>query len=540
MLLMSYTAETLMPEPKRSFVTNRLGNSPRSASGLPRFLLQQSARRLQIVSSVVGCVMFAAWFLLNLFKGHLHYEFQTPFQWGPPVTLLMASFVVFVLARFSRLSARKVEIVGLSYEVVASWCIPLTTFWSTFRDVPAELITFDLVGFSPVVTWVLFYTVLVPASPSRVLIALFASLASVPTTYVVLVGIGDAPALSASKISETFVVPYGFVIVLAYVAARIIYGLGKEVQRAQEVGSYRLLDLIGCGGLGEVRHGKHNLLARPAAVKLIRRDALGSDPQAAEIRIARFEREAQVTASLQSPHTVQLYDFGVTEDGTVYYVMELLHGVDLESLVRRFGSLEPERTIHVLQQACHSLEEAHQRGLVHRDIKPANIFLCRSALEYDFVKVLDFGLVKPHTTVDDNEPGSLTAVETIVGTPAFIAPEVALDGEVDGRADIYTLGCVAHWLLTGVELFTEETPMAMVVAHVNKVPQPPSVHSRLPIPAELDELIMRCLEKKPSDRPQTAGELAKKLSQIELENPWDNERSATWWARHRPAFDGDS
>jgi len=475
-----------------------------------------------------------SWFLLSWLWGELHHEWETPFQWGGPVLMLTSSLVVFLLARSSRLSEKRVESLGLSYEVVAAWGMPVTTYWSTFRDVPPELITFDLVGFSPVAIWVLFFTVLVPARPRRVLIALVLSIAAVPATYAVLVSVGDAPALSTGRFFETFIQPYFFVVVFAYVAARIIYGLGKEVRRAQEVGSYRLLDRIGRGGMGEVWRAKHNLLARPAAVKLVRRDALGSDPQAAETRIARFEREAQVTALLQSPHTVQLYDFGVAEDGAVYYVMELLHGVDLESLVKRFGPLAPERVVYLLQQVCHSLEEAHRRDLIHRDIKPANIFLCQSALDYDFVKVLDFGLVKAQTAVDGEKPGSLTEVQTIVGTPAFVAPEVALGADVDGRADIYALGCVAHWLLTGRQVFDEATAMAMIVAHVDKIPEPASMRSEMAVPAKLDEIIMRCLAKNPADRPQTARDLARQMEEIEFESPWSSERSAAWWAQHRP------
>jgi serine/threonine-protein kinase len=505
-----------------------------SVTGLPLSLLRKSAKRLQIVSATNAAMIFVAWFLLALLEGKLHNEWATPLQWGGPVALILSSCAVFALARWSRVSGTRVETIGLSYEVVAAWCMPVTTYYGAFRDLPVEWITFDRVGMSPVVIWVLFFAVLVPARPNRAVVAMLASLASVPATYAILMSVGDAPAIDAGRFLDTFVVPYLFVVVFAYIAARIIYGLGTDVRHAQEVGSYRLLDRIGRGGMGEVWRARHHLLARPAAVKLIRRAALGSDPQATEVQVVRFEQEAQVTASLQSPHTVQLFDFGEAEDGSLYYVMELLEGVNLDSLVRRFGPLEPARAVHVLRQVCHSLEEAHQRGLVHRDIKPANIVLCESALEYDFVKVLDFGLVKAQTAVEGHESVALTAVDVIAGTPAFIAPEVALGTEVDGRADIYSLGCVAYWLLTGRDVFVEKTPMAMIVSHVERTPEPPSAHAEAPLPAALDELISQCLAKDPSGRPQSAGALAEALARIELERPWTQADAAAWWTRHRP------
>ena len=226
--------------------------------------------------------------------------------------------------------------------------------------------------------------------------------------------------------------------------------------------------------------------------------------------LRRFEREAQATAALSSPHTIRLFDFGVTHEGTFYYVMELLSGRDLESLVREFGPVPANRAIHLLRQVCHSLADAHARGLVHRDIKPANIYVCRMGLEYDFVKVLDFGLVK----FNDKSASSvaqetmLTASNTTTGTPAFMAPEVILgQTDVDRRADVYALGCVAYYLLTGQFVFEADTPMKMFLHHVQTTPTPPSQRTELPIPRELDDLVMACLEKDPNKRPQDAERL---------------------------------
>ena len=232
------------------------------------------------------------------------------------------------------------------------------------------------------------------------------------------------------------------------------------------MGSYHLEDLLGKGGMGEVWKATHRFLARSAAVKLIMPSALGAkDEAAAQVTLRRFEREAQTTASLRSPHTIELYDFGVSRDGTFYYVMELLDGLDLQTLVAKHGPQPPERVVFLLRQACHSLYEAHKAGLVHRDIKPANIFMCRYGTDLDFVKVLDFGIVK-REQMAGKEEAQLTAVGMISGTPAYLAPEMALaEGPTDGRADLYALGCVGYWLLTGQLVFDKANAMAMVVAH---------------------------------------------------------------------------
>jgi serine/threonine-protein kinase len=287
--------------------------------------------------------------------------------------------------------------------------------------------------------------------------------------------------------------------------------------------------------MGEVFRATHQMLARPAAVKLIRPEILGSSsPAAARVIIERFRREAEAAASLRSPHTISLYDFGVANDGTFFLVMELLDGLDLETLVERFGPLPPERVVHLLRQACASLEEAHTRGLVHRDIKPSNIFTCRLGLQVDFVKVLDFGLVK---AVDDGarEATLLTAPDSTTGTPAYIAPEMIRGDRVaDHRVDIYTLGCVGYWLLTGRLVFQAPNAIQMMYQHANATPVPPSQRSELEIPPELDSGILACLAKFPEDRPQTAGELSRRLANA-VPTLWSEDQAQRWWDRHHPA-----
>jgi len=246
----------------------------------------------------------------------------------------------------------------------------------------------------------------------------------------------------------------------------------------------------------------------------------------------RFEQEAQAIARLRSPHTVELFDFGVAENGAFYYVMELLDGLDAEALVRRFGPIPPGRAIHLVRQVCHSLTEAQACGLVHRDIKPANVFLCRYGQDFDFVKVLDFGLVKALDGGGEGRAG-LTAENMVQGTPAFIAPEQALGDPVDGRADIYATGCVAYWLLTGEYVFTADTPLGIVLNHINTPPIAPSARAAQTIPPALDSLILSCLAKDPSARPQTARELSGRLAEIGDADPWTEESARVWWERYR-------
>ena len=250
----------------------------------------------------------------------------------------------------------------------------------------------------------------------------------------------------------------------------------------------------------------------------------------------RFEREAQVIAQLRSPHTVTLFDFGIAEEGSFYYVMELLDGVDTEALIKRFGPIPAERVVHILRQICHSLSEAASFGLVHRDIKPANIFLCRYGEDFDFVKVLDFGIAKvAHETSSSETQTAITIRDVIQGTPAFIAPEQALGGaDVDARADIYSTGCVAYWLLTGQLVFTADTATKTLLAHAHAVPEPPSSRIQAPIPPDLDTLVLCCLAKDRERRPQSARHLLQRLDAIALQEPWTDARVREWWNTHLP------
>jgi hypothetical protein len=332
-------------------------------------------------------------------------------------------------------------------------------------------------------------------------------------------------------------------VAVAWLLTRMLIQQRRQVQQArrsanaararlEKMGSYRLIRRLGVGGMGEIWQAEHHLLARPAALKLISMDALAvTEEERAETR-NRFAREARATARLHSPNTVTVYDFGFSRAGAFFLAMELLDGLDLELLVQKHGAQPPGRVISILLQVCRSLAEAHQLGLVHRDIKPANIYLCRLGLEVDVVKVLDFGLV-----ADCKGAARAVSGGIIQGTPAFMAPEQAKGLYTDARSDLYALGGVAYWLLSGRTLFDEADSYRMLHKQVHEMPAPLSEVARFPIPAGLDVLIRALLDKDPDRRPPTSQAVIAALEAISCadDDAWPAARARAWWTdNHAP------
>jgi serine/threonine-protein kinase len=445
---------------------------------------------------------------------------------GGTVAGAALSISLVVVATSRRLSHATVLYVALCFEVLICLDLAILMPWFTWLDR----------GHLPIVTWVepliVLFPLIVPAPPRMTAVTLALAAATRPVALLFLhmaVGLD----IAAGDYYVAIVCP-AFAAAMAYAGARIVYGMTVEVAEARRMGSYRLTSQLGSGGMGEVWRAEHRLLARPAAVKLVRAERLASDAERQRVALARFEREAQATAMLRSPHTIQLYDFGIKDDGTFYYVMELLSGLDLDAMVARFGPLPPERAAHFTLQACDSLGEAHAQGLIHRDVKPANIYACRYGRRVDFVKVLDFGLVKQHGDGVLDEDVKLSAENTVSGTPAFLAPEQVVGGEVDGRTDIYALGCVLYWMLTGSYVFRGRSAMDTMMQHVQGNPEPPSARAEQVIPTVLDELVLTCLAKAPADRPQDVDLLAEQLGSIEWGESWTEGRATQWWTRHLP------
>ena len=449
---------------------------------------------------------------------------MNPTIWvGATSASLLLSFSVAWVAWRRMLPPATLLDVGLLYEVAQAFCISLTFHEVPLRpDVPPR-------GWTPVAVFILAYPLIVPATRGKTILATVAAAAMDPLGLLVAIAAGN-PRPPAGFFVPMFL-PTMLAAGVALVLSRLVYRMTVEAERGHEMGSYHLEELLGRGGMGEVWRANHRLLARSAAIKLIRPESFGSDGH--EL-VRRFEREARATAALRSPHTVNIYDFGTTEDGTFYYVMELLEGFDLETLVTTFGPLPPERAAHVLIQACHSLAEAHQGGLIHRDVKPANIYVCRYGLDWDFVKVLDFGLVKNNQWAAADKGRPLTIAGVIAGTPGYMAPEMGLGNpDIDWRADIYALGCVGYWLLTGKPVFDPaSSPIQTVMDHVQKTPPLVSTRTAASIPAELDVILLQCLAKQPNERPQTMHELAESFKRVRFDNPWTEERARRWWLEY--------
>jgi hypothetical protein len=506
-----------------------------TSSTLPPDLLEQVRGRVRLLALLMmfgfaldPILFFGGWAVTRLSGGSLPPEFfrDALFYWGD-IIVVAASAGLWWIARTRRVSASRLYTLGLLYEVAVCFVLSIRTFWEYYRDV----------GMLPNLTWVpaiiILFPLILPAPPRLMLGAALAAAAMQPLALILLDLWDKVPVGADAYVNTTLgsAIAVGF----AYMGARVVYRLGREVAAARELGSYRLEERLGMGGMGEVWRARHRLLARPAAIKLIRASLTGNgNAGVSDTLMQRFEREAQVIARLRSPHTVDLFDFGVAENGAFYYVMELLEGLDADTLVRRFGPVPAERAIFLLCQVCHSLSEAESCGLVHRDIKPANIFVCRYGEDCDFVKVLDFGLVRAFGEPGDAGP-ALTRENVVHGTPAFIAPEQALGrASLDSRVDIYAIGCVGYWLLTRQLVFTAENTMGLLLHHIHTQPTPPSARTELPIPHALDALILACLAKNPADRPQSARELSRRLGEIGGARVWNADRAREWWAKHQP------
>jgi eukaryotic-like serine/threonine-protein kinase len=491
---------------------------PKSVSGrvrrLPDDLLRQASRRVEIMALIAA----GLWTLAPAL-GHLAVYLTDPGdrRWAQfnivdaiAVSCVAISLALYSYLRTGRRNAAFVMDLALVYMVVMAFGIGVLIHWGEPTFAPTDM--------RPMITWVgpiiLITAAIVPANPWKMLIAGFiaASMDSLGMIAGKAAGLYDYGAFRNVLLMHY---PNYLMLGVAVVISHVVTRLGQQVTKEREMGSYRMGELLGRGGMGEVYRATHRMLARPAAIKLIRPEVLAArDDSMAQTATARFRREAEAAARLRSPHTVELYDFGVTEDGTLYLVMELLEGINLELLVRQQGPLAAARVVQILRQVCESLEEAHTYGLVHRDIKPANIHLGRLGLRDDFVKVLDFGLVR--SIAGPSEESLTGAAGMTPGTPAYMAPEMAHDRAVDGRADLYSLGCVAYYLLTGHLVFEGETPLQTILKHLQQPPEPPSKRTDRPIPAELETLVLACLAKRPDDRPQSAAGLAEALAGVAI------------------------
>ncbi|MFC1609849.1 protein kinase [Myxococcota bacterium] len=499
---------------------------------LPPELLEKAVGRLGAVS--LGMIIWLV-FIISL---HL-ILIQTGFEdiafavvggtRGITTGLIMmaASLVMFILTKLRNLAPPFVLDLGGIFAVTQAFGVTMLENFVAWPEVGA------MRGVSWVVVWIVLYPVVVPLTPGKMFLTATCSALMGPVAAMVSIALG-MPSPEFRTIAGLYA-PNFVGVVMATAAARVIYRLGTDVSKARQMGSYRLVERIGSGGMGEVWRAEHRRLDRQAAVKFVGAQALrGENPSESAVALRRFEREANATAVLRCPHTVELFDFGIADDGTVYYVMELLSGLNVGQLVKKTGPLSADRTIHLLRQLCESLDEAHRTGLIHRDIKPSNIQVCRVGTIFDFTKVLDFGLVRSaHRPVEDES--ELTAEGFAGGTPAFMAPEMILSGKnIDHRVDIYAAGCVAYWMLTGRLVFDADSSVGFLMQHVHDAPTPPSRHTELDVPEDLDAAVLACLAKEPDDRPRDAVELSERLAACSVSPPWSSQRAEVWWRMHLP------
>lgn len=431
--------------------------------------------------------------------------------------------LVWWFSRYWRQAPATVVKMGLVFEVLASLQISLAETALPFDQ------SLLIRGHSAISFWIATFALVAPARFGYALTAALLSAAMAPAGIAINMWLRGNPSPPAGIWLLWPAAPLMMALFCTWVA-KWIYRMGEELEQVKNLGSYQLIEPVGKGGMGEVWRAQHRYLAREAAVKLI--GAKGKDVE--ETR-RRFEREAQAIARLESPHTVSIYDFGVTPEGQLYFAMELIRGLNLDQVVKRFGPLPNERVRAIWLGVLRSLEEAHAAGLVHRDIKPSNVLLARMGLEHDWVKVLDFGLVKMQA-----EEGltQITLDRQTLGTPAFMAPEMAEGDEerIDGRADLYSSACVAYWLLTGRNVFSGATAMATLLKHMNEAPEPPSRVTEMPVHPELERLVLWCLAKRPEERPGGARELREALEALVLAEEWSSKRAEEWWKTNLPAL----
>ena len=486
-------------------------------------MAEQGARRIGTIAILSAVTVAGAVILEHALQPEMAAAQHNPLFRLSALFLVLAGASLALLQRAELVSAQDLLDLGLVFQVTGSCALALMENAAPWPDSPIR-------GSSVVVTWIAICVIAIPNRPWKSITAAIGSAAMVPCAHLVAAQILGSPALPWNRLVSYSLGPVFVAGWTPFISSRL-HQLQEDLSRTHEFGSYHLEKLLGRGGMGEVWLARHSFLRRDAAVKLILAELLEGASHSERRQIQkRFESEAQALASLRSPHTIAIYDYGLAENGSLYYAMEYLQGLDAETLVDRYGPQPAGRVVSFLRQACESLEEAHDAGLIHRDIKPSNIFICHLGKRTDFIKVVDFGLVKELARATQTR----TADAAISGTPAFMAPEQVRGEEVDARTDIYGLGCLAYFLLTGTTVFDKPNSMAMAVAHLNERPTPPSRRSELPIPQSLEQVVMACLEKNREDRPQSVAELRSMLHGCTDGASWTDADADRWWALHRP------
>jgi serine/threonine-protein kinase len=498
---------------------------------LPGDLLREARRRVSI-AALLGALVYVVHLLFGLSGLTNPSAFERTMRFASNQTGFTLCLLVYLLARLDRVSDAIVFRVALAVEVVL--CLMIS--------IEAPSVAWERTASVVTLTWavpiIMLAPLLVPVTPPVVFgVSLLAAL-TMPLGLLLLDAQGRVEVEAGQFWSSivTAVVAVG----IAVVGSNTVHATGRRLAQARRIGSYQLETLLGRGAMGEVWKARHAFLARPAAVKLIRPEALGGATREARAKAERrFEREAQAMADLRSRHTVELYDFGRSARGVFYYATELLQGINAEHFVHRFGAVPPARAVHWLMQVCDSLGEAHAQGLVHRDIKPSNVLVCRYGRDPDVVKVLDYGLVKDvvaHSAMANAAASGKAAAFDVapqgqgLGTEGWMAPEQVLGQPADARTDLYGVGCVAYWLITGHKPFEAETRAELARLHLDETPPSLRSHGAHPVSAELEGIVMACLSKEPDERPADADSVALRLRDALNGDVWSRPQAEAWWA----------
>lgn len=494
--------------------------------------LTQSLLRVRLrAAALVMCVGSVAWLVKNLVNSGLDgvtdrliLDHERVLSLFHVVHATVMAGTAAWLCRCRRITLRKLRLAEL---IVFGWTTAFLVGVQHFETLYYARLHSVLAN--PAAMWLALaftYTLFIPNSSRRAAVVLGGMCAAPLATLAMdallpLMGVDLASVPYVGNALAGLALMMGLCYGTCVYGTHMINNLRQEALAARQMGQYRLRRLLGEGGMGEVYLAEHQMLKRPCAIKVIRPHK-AKDPRA----LARFEREVQAIARLTHWNTVEIFDYGRTDDGTFFYVMEYLPGLSLAEIVEYDGPMPPGRVIHLLQQTCDALAEAHAMGLVHRDIKPGNIFAAQRGGVCDVAKLLDFGLVKP---LDGSLNLEITQEGALTGSPLFMSPEQAVgDPEPDARGDIYSLGAVAYYLLTGRPVFDGDKPIKVLLAHAHETPQPPSV-LRPDLPADLEAVVMRCLEKRPEDRYQDVLSLRAALLACTSAGTWTREDAARWW-----------
>jgi len=484
--------------------------------------------------ALIGLVAFGSGTLLALVLPALlgRPPWEQAVMAGLCAFLSLVSLGVWRFAARARPAARTIITVGLGFVVVAALAMAV----AEVAIGPRAARDYD--GVPGMCIWIVLFPLIIPCLPGQALVAALLCALTLPLAYALFVLFGREPSDLPALVR--WFAPGFFCAGVAWAAAWVFGRMAGDVARIRreirELGAYQLEDRLGHGGMGEVWRARHRLLPRSAAVKFVRpTEDLRQDPAAVRELAKRFEREARAIALLRSPHTVQLYDYGISPEGDLYYAMELLDGFDLEGLVTRHGRQPEARVAQMLAQACLSLAEAHRAGLVHRDVKPGNLMLCRLGEDLDVVKVLDFGLVGAAQN-QPAAPGSAHGASGFAGTPGYIAPELIFGtAQATPASDLYGLGAVAYWLLTGGSVFPGADGAEDLVAHSMDRPQSPSTRLGRPLNPDFERLVLECLGKTPEQRPPSALAVRDRLRAMRFAEPWSDADALAWWTAAKPA-----